>query len=603
MSSPVELQLEKLSISDKSTNAFKRQMLILYGSQTGCAQDVAERMSRQAKRRHFKTRLYSMDAYDRDNLINENLVIFFCSTTGQGDEPDNMKKFWKFLLRKNLPNDILNQMKFTVFGLGDSSYIRYNWPAKKLYKRLLQLGAQSIYPRGDGDDQHYLGIDGTLDPWLKGLWKVLMEMYPLPSGLNVLPADVLPASSFRMEFINHKLDPDNNNIVKHDEIYARLVKNKRVTAHDHFQDVRHMEFNISVSDFKYEPGDVLVVRPKNLPDEVDEFIKMMGWEESADKAFILASNDEDRKVPAHWDSILTLRKMFENYLDIFSTPRRSFFEFLSFFTTNEDHTEKLREFCSAEGQDDLYAYNQRVRRTIVEVLQDFPSAKISLEYIPDMFPELQPRQFSISSSSKVHPNQIHLTVAIVQYKTRLQKPRRGVCTKWMSGLKPGECEIPVIITRGTMRLPISLSTPIIFIGPGTGVSVMRAFIEDRIYEGATENYLFFGCRYRDKDFYYQDQWNRYVDEGKLKLFVAFSRDQDNIIYVQHMLRENAKLVYDILHNREGHVYISGRSDKMPNDVMNAFKSILISEGGLTDEQAEKYMIMIERTKRYQQEVW
>ncbi|CAG8751863.1 6658_t:CDS:2, partial [Funneliformis mosseae] len=140
--------------------------------------------------------------------------------------------------------------------------------------------------------------------------------------------------------------------------------------------------------------------------------------------------------PAHWDSILTLRKLFENYLDIFSTPRRSFFEFLSFFTTDENQTEKLREFCSAEGQDDLYAYNQRVRRTIVEVLQDFPSAKIQLEYILDMFPELQPRQFSISSSSKVHPGQIHLTVAIVQYKTRLQKPRRGVCTKWMSRLKP-----------------------------------------------------------------------------------------------------------------------------------------------------------------------
>jgi sulfite reductase alpha subunit-like flavoprotein len=132
---------------------------------------------------------------------------------------------------------------------------------------------------------------------------------------------------------------------------------------------------------------------------------------------------------------------------------------------------------------------------------------------------------------------------------------------------------------------------------------MRAFIEDRIHEGATENYLFFGCRCRDKDFYYQEQWNHYIDEGNLKLFTAFSRDQDNKIYVQHILRKNAKLVYDILYNREGHVYISGRSDKMPNDVMDAFKSILISEGGMTDEQAEKYMVMIERTKRYQQEVW
>ncbi|PKK76336.1 riboflavin synthase domain-like protein [Rhizophagus irregularis] len=591
MSSPEELSLEKLTISDQPPSVSKRQMLILYGSQTGCAQDVSERISRQARRRHFAVRLYSMDEYDRENLINENLVIFFCSTTGQGDEPDNMKKFWKFLLRKNLPRDILNQMKFTVFGLGDSSYIRYNWPAKKLYKRLLQLGAQSIYPRGDGDDQHYLGIDGTLDPWLEGLWKVLMEMHPLPSGLDVLHTDVLyPSFHFHIEFV----DLDSENIANHDKIYARLVKNERITAHDHYQDVRHIEFNINSSDFKYEPGDVLVVRPKNIPEEVDEFIKMMDWEEIADKAFKLVSKYEDRKVPAHWDSVLTLRKMFENYLDIFSTPRRSFFEFLSIFTTNEDHAEKLKEFCSAEGQDDLYTYNQRVRRMIVEVLQDFPSAKIPLEYIPDMFPELKPRQYSISSSSKVHPSQIHLTVAIVQYKTRLQKPRRGVCTKWMSGLRPA-CEIPVVVTRGTMRLPISVSTPVIFIGPGTGVSVMRAFIED-------QNYLFFGCRYHDKDFYYQEQWNRYADEKKLKLFAAFSRDQDKRIYVQHILRDHAKLVYDIL-DRRGHVYISGRSDNMPNDVRNAFKSILISEGKMTDEETEKYMIKMEKEKRYQQEVW
>ncbi|CAI2170561.1 4830_t:CDS:10 [Funneliformis geosporum] len=599
-----ELLVEKLSIADINDNPSsisERQILILYGSQTGCAQDVAERISRQAKRRRFKTRIYSMDAYDRDNLINENLVIFVCSTTGQGDEPDNMRKFWKYLLRKNLPNDILNQMKFSVFGLGDSSYLRYNWPAKKLYKRLLQLGAQSILPRGDGDDQHYLGIDGGLDPWLEELWKVLMYMYPLPSSLDILPEDFLtksftPAPSFRIEFIDRKLDLDDENLSRHD-MYSYLTKNERVTSHEHFQDVRHMEFNINDSDFKYDPGDVLVVRPKNLSEEVDEFIKMMDWEEIADNAFVLVPNDdEDRKVPSHWDSILTLRKLFENYLDIFSTPRRSFFEFLSFFTTDENHTEKLREFCSAEGQDDLYAYNQRVRRTIVEVFQDFPSAKIQLEYIPDMFPELQPRQFSISSSSKVHPGQIHLTVAIVQYKTRLQKPRRGVCTNWMSSLKPGECEIPVIITKGTMRLPTSISIPVIFIGPGTGVSVMRAFLEDRIYEGATGIYIS-KIWNRDKDFYYQEQWDRYVNEGKLKLFVAFSRDQDNKRYVQHVLKGNAKLVYDILYNREG------RADKMPNDVIEAFKSILISEGEMTNEQAEKYMLMIEKTKRYQQEVW
>ncbi|RHZ61877.1 hypothetical protein Glove_345g36 [Diversispora epigaea] len=175
----------------KSNNLKNRQLLILYGSQTGYAQDIAERIERQARRRLFKTRLFSMDSYDRTNLINEELVIFICSTTGQGDEPDNMRKFWKFLLRKNLPNDILNQLRFAVFGLGDSSYVKYNWPAKKLHKRLTQLGGQSLLSRGEGDDQHYLGVDGTFDPWLEELWKILMEKYPLPPNAEVMPDDIL----------------------------------------------------------------------------------------------------------------------------------------------------------------------------------------------------------------------------------------------------------------------------------------------------------------------------------------------------------------------------------------------------------------------------
>ncbi|CAG8496364.1 18929_t:CDS:10, partial [Gigaspora rosea] len=598
-----------------------RHLLILYGSQTGCAQDIAERIYRQARRRHFKVRVYPMDDYERANLINERLVIFICSTTGQGDEPSNMRKFWKYLLRKNLPNDILNQMKFAVFGLGDSSYVRYNWPAKKLFKRLLQLGARNILPRGDGDDQHYLGIDGALDPWLKNLWEIIMEIYPLPPNLEVLSDDILlyplilikilskAATRFRVEFIDQKFD-ENKEKTNDDEVYARLVKNERVTAHDHFQDVRHIELDIDGAELRYAPGDVAVIRPKNLSEEVNEFIKMMNLSDIADDAFILIPNDEDHKIPPHWNFPLTLRKLFENYLDIFSTPRRSFFEFLKFFVTNEDHIEKLKEFCSAEGQDDLYAYNQRVRRTIDEVLQDFSSANISLEYIFDMFPEMQPRQFSISSSLKAHPGRIHLTVAIVKYKTKLQKPREGVCTKWLSGLVPDECFIPISISRGTMGLPASTSTPIILIGPGTGVSVMRAFLEERIYEGATENYLFFGCRNQDRDYYYKDQWKQYIDAGQLRVFVAFSRDQvlfknicDKKVYVQDILKENAQLIWDIMHEREGYIYISGRSDKMPTDVMNAFKDIFMSEGGMNEVDAEKYIKTLEMKRRYQQEVW
>ncbi|CAG8478919.1 6116_t:CDS:10 [Acaulospora colombiana] len=427
-----------------------------------------------------------------------------------------------------------------------------------------------------------------------------MKEYPLPPNVEMLPDDVLLYPS-TIAFIDGQVekDPENVRMAEGDYIMARLVKNERVTAHDHFQDVRHIELDVDDPDMNFNPGDVAVLYPMNLPEDVDEFLELLNLSDTADDTFILVPNDE---VPPHLNRTLTLRNLFENHLDIFSTPRRSFFEYLSFFTTNEDHTEKLREFCSAEGQDELYAYNQRVRRTIAEVLQDFSSAKIPLEYIPDIFPPLQPRQFSISSFLKVHPGKVHLTVAIVNYKTRLHKPRTGVCTKWLSGLKPG-CIIPIKITRGTMKLPASVSTPIILIGPGTGVSVMRAFVQQRVSEGATENYLFFGCRNRDKDYYYKDEWERYAREGQLKVFAAFSRDPNEKIYVQNILKENAQLVWEIVHEREGHIYVSGRSDKMPTDVTNAFKSIFISEGGMTDEDADNYITLMERTGRYQQEVW
>ncbi|CAG8477492.1 9333_t:CDS:10 [Paraglomus occultum] len=583
-------------MDDKSHNdSTDRQLLILYGSQTGCAQDSAERTAREARRRHFRVRIFAMDEYDRTKLINEPLVIFICSTTGQGDEPDNMKKFWKFLLRKNLPNDILNQMKFTVFGQGDSSYIRYNYPAKKLWKRLLQLGAESIYPRGDGDDQHFLGQDGAFDPWIQGLWDVLMKMYPLPAGVDIIPSeDLYPF------FIDSGV-PLSDESTEY-EYTVRLASNQRITATDHFQDVRHLEFAIEEPFISYDPGDIMVVRPRNLKKDVDSFLEMMKWTDIADNPFVLVPNQEDYKIPKHWESRLTLRLLFEKYLDIFSTPRRSFFEFLSYFTTNEDQTEKLREFCSAEGQDDLYAYNQRVRRTIVEVLHDFSSATIPINYILDVFPMIQPRQFSISSASSMHSNVIHLTVAIVNYKTLLKSPRRGVCTKWMETLEIGSV-IPFNVIKGTMRLPRDSGIPVILIGPGTGVSVMKAFIEDRIQVGATENYLFFGCRYHDKDYYYKNEWDTYVREGQLTVFVACSRDQDKKIYVQDLIKQNAALIWRLVHDQGGYVYLSGRSDKMPAAVIESFIEVFKKEGDMDDDQAKKYFNRMEKNRRFQQECW
>lgn len=163
-----------------------RKVTILYGSQTGTAQDLAEQIYRETKLYHFNGPVQSMDCYDITNLINEIFVIFVCSTTGQGDEPDNMKSFWRFLLRRNLPSDSLSGLRFGVIGLGDSSYSKFNFVAKRLGKRLSQLGGREILPIGLCDDQHDLGASGVYFPWISDMWKKLLDIYPLPDGLKIL---------------------------------------------------------------------------------------------------------------------------------------------------------------------------------------------------------------------------------------------------------------------------------------------------------------------------------------------------------------------------------------------------------------------------------
>lgn len=163
-----------------------RNLTILYGSQTGTAQDLAEQIWRESKKYHFNGSVMAMDSYNIQSLINEKFVVFVCSTTGIGDEPDNMKSFWKFLLRKSLPTNSLTAVHFAVLGLGDSSYSKFNFVAKRLNKRLQQLGGDIIIPIGLGDDQHDLGSSAVSLPWIAELWTRLAELCPLPNGLKVL---------------------------------------------------------------------------------------------------------------------------------------------------------------------------------------------------------------------------------------------------------------------------------------------------------------------------------------------------------------------------------------------------------------------------------
>ncbi|KAK0239927.1 hypothetical protein EDD85DRAFT_823794 [Armillaria nabsnona] len=575
--------------------------LILYATESGNAQETADNIARHCRRIALRCRVQDVETYLPDDLINESLIVFVIATTGSGVEPRSMTSLWNMLLRSDLPPDLFEDIHFTVFGLGDSAYERFCWPAKKLSRRMKGLGATEIYERGEGDDQHMLGTDGVLVPWVEGLLDVLAQLFPLAEGTSRLPLDTVPPPRMAMTKSNEEesLDP-----LVHDAVYhlATLKCNKRITAEDWYQDVRHFQFSFE-EDIHYNPGDVAVIHPLQPYDDVEEFLSSMGWGNLADEVYTLEHVEKDQTMPNHIPRCASLRTIFTRYLDFKAVPRRTFFQYLRHFNTDEQESEKLDEFLSVDTADELYDYCQRVRRTIQEVLTEFRGSKIPLPYIFDIFPPLRPREFSIASSVKMHPREIQLCIAIVKYRTRLKIPRRGICTSYLSALQPGHT-LTIGLRRGFINLP-DQKTDIICIGPGTGVAPMRSLIEERIFTGINRNTLYFGCRSALKDQHYGQEWKAYAKENKLVYRVACSRDGPEGVkrtYVQDLIEADGERIWELI-SQGAWVYISGSSNKMPAAVRDALRRSVVNYGGLSTDEAGEYVKKMELEGKLMEECW
>ncbi|XP_043951966.1 NADPH-dependent diflavin oxidoreductase 1 isoform X1 [Gambusia affinis] len=613
-------------------------LLVLFGSQTGTAQDTAQRVGRQAQRRRLKVRVLPLDGYNVADLISESLVVFVCSTTGQGDPPDNMKNFWRFLFRKSLPAGSLSCLDCAVLGLGDSSYPKFNFVAKKLQKRLVQLGAAMLVPVGLADDQHDLGPDAVIDPWLQSFWEKVLVLYPVLSEVEPLRDDELLPPSYTIHFLDEKTDqnqerngtdPDRPVPSESSPFPARMLSNRRVTDPTHFQDVRLLDFDISGSNIQFSAGDVVLIRPQNSEDDVQRFCQLLRLD--PDSRFRLTPNG-DAPVPARLPQPCSVRHLVERYLDVAAVPRRSFFELLAAVATSDLERDKLLEFCSPAGRDQLQAYCDRPRRTALEVLADFPltTAELEPDRLLDLIPEIQPRSFSIASSLKVLPGRLQVLLAVVRYRTKLHRPRIGLCSNWLASLDPeqGEVLVPLWVKRGGLRFPPDRDTPVVLVGPGTGVAPFRAALQERLSEGKSANVLFFGCRSETKDFYFRSEWAAMMAAGKLQLFTAFSRDQvrtrpeqtgsgsdpvrcvlscvcvqEEKVYVQHRVRERAALLWDLMNNKHGCFYIAGNAKQMPAAVCDALQFAFQQEGGVSAQEAEQMLVAMEKTGRLQSETW
>lgn len=456
------------------------------------------------------------------------------------------------------------------------------------------------------------------------------DVFPLVNGIP-LPREDAPVQPAPHPAIIDASDR------KARQILVKIEGNRRLTPPSHWQDVRHLSLSYA-SYVEYDPGDILTIYPQNSWQDVDHMLELMDWRPFADQPVQFESTNKMEEAdfypvpPAPSNKLhsepLTLRKVLIHYLDIRAIPRRSFFSMIAHFTHNEMHKERLREFTDTQYIDELYDYTTRPRRSILEVLQEFDSVKIPWQWAANVIPKLRGRQFSVASGgSTKHASKcqtsFEILAAIVRYKTVLKRLREGVCTRYIAALPVGTT-LNVTLQRGGLNIRKAEATrPVILIGPGTGVAPMRSLIWERYLwhqelhdpsestTGAStkglidvgETVLFYGGRNREADFFYQEDWDVLRDNMPLKIFTAFSRDQQAKIYVQDVLREQSELVYHLLHSKSGVVYVCGSSGKMPQAVRAALVAIFQNCGCTSSSAAEDYLQAMEREGRYKQETW
>ncbi|KAI3462527.1 hypothetical protein Pfo_019190 [Paulownia fortunei] len=610
-----------------------KQLLILYASQTGNAMDAAERLGREAERRSCPSvSVLSIDEFQPSDLPNKEAVIFVVSTTGQGDNPDSMK---------NLTKEWLKGVHYAVFGLGDSSYQKYNFVAKKLDKRLSDLGAMAIIERGLGDDQHPSGYEGALDPWMSALWNMLYQKNHklLPNGPDFVTPDATLIDQPRVQIICHdaekgvpplstttdlkylemqierarSMTPGKFSGKNRPDCFLNMTKNHLLSRAESGKDVRHFEFEAVSSSINYDVGDVLEVLPGQSPAAVDAFIQRCNLNPES----YITVQPRDKENNGFLDPSLfpvKLKSFVELTMDVASaSPRRYFFEVMSYFATAEHEKERLQYFASPEGRDDLYQYNQKERRTVLEVLEDFPSVQMPFEWLVQLVPPLKTRAFSISSSHSAHPNQVHLTVSIVSWTTPYKRERTGLCSSWLASLDPQQrVFIPAWFSKGSLPPPPP-SLPLILVGPGTGCAPFHGFVEERALQSKTVPtapvIFFFGCRNEKDDFLYRDFWlshsenNGVLSEDKGGgFYVAFSRDQPQKVYVQHKMQEQSTKIWSLL-TQGAAVYVAGSANKMPSDVLSAFEEIVSTESGVPREAALRWIRTLEKAGKYHVEAW
>ncbi|MEW6981073.1 assimilatory sulfite reductase (NADPH) flavoprotein subunit [Colwelliaceae bacterium 6471] len=535
-------------------------LTILFGSQTGNAKGVAKALTAQAQAQGLTVDCKSMAEFKPKAIKNISHLLIVTSTNGEGEPPDDAIALHEFLSSKKAPK--LEQLQYSVLALGDTSYEFFCQTGKDFDQFLSQLGAKQLAPRVDCD----LDYEADANAWSEDVVTKAKELLAVTEGTNNVVA--MPTAGATSQYS------------KQNPYVAELSVSQKITGRDSNKDVRHIEIDLSDSGIHYQPGDALGVWFENDVELVAELIGELGF--SANDSVDIAGET------------LTLKQALTEKLEVTQTS----INFVSFWAEQSQNSELLALVSDKNAAREFAANHQ-----VVDVIK-FAPTKVEVQAFVDALRKLTPRLYSIASSQAEVDEEVHLTVGLVEYQ-KDGVTRTGGASGFLGKRLEEGGQVKVFIEENdNFRLPADGNTPVIMIGPGTGIAPFRAFMQQReASDAGGDNWLFFGDQTFTQDFLYQVEWQGYLKSGLLThLDLAFSRDQAEKIYVQDRLRQHASEVFAWL-ERGAYVYICGDMSRMAKDVEAALIDIIAEQGKLDSTQAQDYLKDLRNAKRYQKDVY
>lgn len=539
---------------------------VLYGTETGNAEEIAETFETKLKSQNLNVHLWDMDDFPRDSLPEVEHLFIICSTQGVGEPPINALDLYDYLHGDDAPQ--LDQVNFAVLALGDQDFPDFCQAGKDFDHILGQLGANRVADRVDCDFDY----EETAEQWITNMLELLTQA---SSNTN----EETPSVENEDVTIEEPQAPYS----KSNPFQAEVLKNTILTQPEASREVRHLEISLEGYREAYEPGDSLVVIPQNDPVLVDQLIDALNW----DAETPIQMNDSD--------SMRSLKEALTHDFEIAKlTP-----------VLMKNAAELLgNPMLNANIQKSEWVQNYIYGKDVIDLIRDFTPVALEPNMLPQLLRKLPPREYSIASSNKVNPNSVHITVRVVKYEAH-RRERFGVCSVQLADRTSVGDKLPVYLKKNpNFKFPYDTETPVIMIGAGTGIAPYRAYLQERAYLNLKgEQWLIFGNQNYHHDFLYKDDLEQWLEEGVLsKLDLAFSRETENKIYVQHRIEENSAEFYKWI-QAGATIYLCGNKDEMASGVHESLIKVLIKEGNLDETEAEDYLTEMIKNQRYQRDVY